>query len=119
MSADDAGIVNVQVSIDAVERCAGSGSMIAQAVVTVGVAGIPQELFGVQIRRDGQGLGALLPQFRHWRHGIWMPTNRWNFHPQIHQRIADEPIAVFTNMPSDSSFYIGDKLAAAAMEAAR
>jgi hypothetical protein len=119
MSADEAGTVNVEVTVDAVERCVGSGSLFAQAVVTVDVAGVPLELLGVQIRRDGQRLGVLLPQYRHWRRGIWMAANRWKLHPQIHQTIADELIDVFINMPPESSFYIGEKLAAAAMEAVR
>jgi hypothetical protein len=109
--------VDVQVTVDAVERCVGSGSLVAQAVVAIDVAGIPLELFGVQIRRDGQRLGVLMPQFKHWRRGIWMPSVRWKLHPQIHQTITDELISVFTNMPADSSFYIGETLAAAAREA--
>jgi hypothetical protein len=95
MSAADAGIVNVEVTVDAVERCIGSGSLLAQGVVTIDTAGIPQELFGLQIRRDGQQLSVQMPQFKHWRRGIWMPSNRWRFHPQIHQTIADQLIDVF------------------------
>jgi hypothetical protein len=48
-----------------------------------------------------------------------MPAARWKFHPEIHQMITDQLLATFASMPPGAPFYIGEQLAAAAMEASR
>jgi len=113
--------VPVIVTIDAIERTHGTGTLLAQAVISLSIAGIEQRILGVQIRRDGTRLKVQAPAFRHWRRGVWLPAIEWDDN-QISQAIAVELLDAYQNMPpalSPSS--VGEETPPlnAAMEAAR
>jgi hypothetical protein len=90
--------VPVIVTIDAIDKCHGCGTLLAQAVVSLSIAGIEQRLLGVQIRRDGAQLKVLAPAFRHWRRGVWLPAIEWD-DTQISEAIAAELLEAYHNMP--------------------
>jgi len=111
--------VPVIVTIDAIDKCTASGSLLAQAVVSLSIAGIEQRIMGVQIRRDGDRLRVLPPTFKHWRRGVALPAIEWP-DSQISSAIASELLEAFANMPPASSSFRGEgALPPAIAEAAR
>jgi hypothetical protein len=111
--------VPVIVTVDAIDRCRGCGTLLAQAVVSLSIAGIEQRILGVQIRRDGERLRVLPPTFKHWRRGVALASIEWD-DTQISAAIAAELLEAFANMPPASSSFRGEEaLPPAIAEAAR
>jgi hypothetical protein len=101
--------VPVTVTVDAIDRCTGCGTLLAQAVVSLSIAGIAQRLIGVQVRRDGTQLKVLAPAFRHWRRGVWLPAIEWD-DTQISAAIAAELLEAYHNMPPAlSPSFVGEE----------
>jgi hypothetical protein len=65
----------VDIMVGEIEPCRGTGSLVAQAHVVLGISGIDVQLFGVQVRRRPDNrLYVQAPRYRHWRSGLWLPS---------------------------------------------
>jgi hypothetical protein len=65
--------VPVEISVAGLERCQGTGNLVAIATVEVSIGGVCLAFRGVQVRQKGRQYLVQAPMFRHPRSGTWLP----------------------------------------------
>jgi hypothetical protein len=67
--------VGVRYEVVGIERCKGSGNLVAIAIVRVHVHDLEFTFQGLQVRQERDGKFAVRsPHFRHPRTGVWFPS---------------------------------------------